>query len=271
MRKIIIASVVAGAFALPAFSAFAADAAPASPHTFTGNVTLASEYIFRGIEQTNGKPAIQGGFDYSHASGLYAGIWGSNISWLSDQSVWNGGSISAPIEVDVYGGYKSSFGGDWTYDVGVLQYVYPGTYTPGFVKPDTTEVYGAIGWKWLSLKYSHVVSSHIFGFVATPGGGDTRGSGYVDLTGTFDLGNGWGASAHVGHQTIKDYSDASYSDYKVGITKDVGFGTVGLAVTDTNAKGTGSGGTFDATNPYYNALGRDQGKSRAVLSFTKTL
>jgi uncharacterized protein (TIGR02001 family) len=270
MRKIIIASAVAGCFALPCVNALAdtapaaAPAAPAPTYTFTGNVTLASEYIFRGIEQTNGKLAIQGGFDYSHTSGFYLGTWASNISWLSDQASWWGESISAPIELDVYGGFKNTFGGgDWNYDVGVLQYVYPGSYPAGFTKPDTTEVYGAIGWKWLSLKYSSVVSSHIFGTV-TPTGGDTRGSGYLDLTGTWDLGNGWGASAHVGHQKIKDYGDASYSDYKIGITKDVGFGTVGLTFTDTNAKG-GSGEFYE------NAFGRNTGKSRAVVSFTKTL
>jgi uncharacterized protein (TIGR02001 family) len=263
MRKIIIASVVAGAFALPAFSAFAADAAPASPHTFTGNVTLATEYNYRGISQTNGLPAIQGGFDYSHASGFYAGVWGSNISWLSDTQA----PASAPIELDVYGGYKSSFaGGDWTYDVGVLTYNYPTkNYPSASAKADTTEVYGAIGWKWFSLKYSNVVSSHIFDWTTTTGG-DTSGSEYLDLTGTYDLGSGWGVSGHVGHQKIKDNGDASYSDYKIGITKDVGFGVVGLNLIDTNAKGNCS-----APAQAYCWAGRDQGKSTAVLSFTKTL
>jgi uncharacterized protein (TIGR02001 family) len=269
MRKILIASAVASAFAFPAVNAFAADAAPAAApaptYTFTGNVMLASEYIFRGLTQTNGKPAIQGGFDYSHASGLYAGVWGSNISWLSDAA--NGG-ISAPIELDVYGGYKNTFGGgDWNYDVGVLQYVYPETHnTATWVSPDTTEVYAAIGWKWLSLKYSHVVSSHIFGISANGNSGDTRGSGYVDLTGTYDLGNGWGVSAHAGHQTIKDYSDASYSDYKIGFTKDLGIGVVGVFYTDTNAKSCGD------TNPVQcNQFGRDMGQGRGVITFSKTL
>lgn len=246
-------------FAFP-FAAFAADAAPASPHTFTGNVSLASEYLYRGIAQTNGKMALQGGFDYAHASGVYAGVWGSNISWLSDA----GPGISAPLELDVYGGYKNSFaGGDWSYDFGVLTYNYPGTYPAGFTKPDTTELYGQIGWKFVSLKYSSVVSSHIFGFT-TPTGGKTNGSGYLDLSLNYDLGNGWGVNAHAGHQKIKDFGDASYSDYKLGVTKDLGFGTVGLYYSDTNAKG-------NAGEPYRNAFNRDLGKGRAVISFSKTL
>jgi uncharacterized protein (TIGR02001 family) len=264
MKKTLIAAAVTGIFALPTL-ALAADPAPAAPpYTLTGNVTLASEYIYRGIEQTYGKPAIQGGVDFVHSSGFYLGTWASNISWISDALP----GTSAPIEIDVYGGYKNSFaGGDWTYDVGVLQYVYPTSNFPaGANKPDTTEIYGAIGWKWLTAKYSHVVSSHIFGFgTATDPTGKTDGSGYLDLTGTYDLGNGWGVSAHAGHQKIKDNSDASYTDYKLGVTKDVGLGTVGLYYSDTNAKSCG-----DAT-PVYCVNGRDLGQGRVVLSFTKSL
>ncbi|HEY6896551.1 MAG TPA: TorF family putative porin [Rhodocyclaceae bacterium] len=266
LKKSLISTAVAAALMVPALSAFAADAAPAaeaapaSPHTFTANVTLASEYIYRGIAQTRGNPAIQGGFDYSHASGLYAGTWASSISWLGDTAAASG----AGMEWDIYGGYKNSFaGGDWNYDVGVLTYNYPGHYAAGIPRADTTELYGQIGYKWLTLKYSHVVSSHIFGWTSTTGG-KTDGSGYLDLSGSYDLGNGWGVAAHVGHQRIKDRATASYSDWKLGVTKDVGFGVVGLAYTDTNAKDTCSKGED------YCLGGYEAGKGTAVLSFTKT-
>lgn len=258
MKKILTIAAAASILSLPML-AIADDA----PYKFTGNVTLASEYIYRGIEQTAGKPAIQGGFDFTHSSGFYLGVWGSNISWISDGLP----GTTASIEMDVYGGYKNTFaGGDWNYDIGVLSYVYPVSNFPAnTTKPDTTEVYGAIGWKWLTLKYSHVVSSHIFGFNSATGG-DTRNSGYVDLTGTYDLGSGWGVSGHVGHQKIKDFSDASYTDYKIGATKDVGLGTVGLYYSDTNAKSCG-----DATPVYCNLNNRDLGKGRVVLTFSKSL
>src|ERR1051325_8201182 len=58
--------------------------APAAPPALTGNFGLFSQYIFRGLTQTNKEPAIQGGFDYAHASGFYLGTWASNISWLRD-------------------------------------------------------------------------------------------------------------------------------------------------------------------------------------------
>jgi len=260
MRKTLIATAVLAALAASS-SVMAEEAAPAE-HTFTANVTLASEYIYRGIGQTNRKPALQGGFDYSHASGLYAGVWGSNVSWLSDGR----SDVSSSAEIDLYGGYKNTFaGGDWNYDVGVLRYNYPGTYPSGYTKADTTELYGAIGWKWLTLKYSHVVSSHIFGFTGANGTDNTRGSGYLELNAAYDLGDGWGVLGHVGHQKIKNNDDASYTDYKVGVTKDVGFGTVGLSYWTTNAKACG-----DTPATYCNAFNKDLGEGRALLSFTKT-
>src|SRR5258707_3952457 len=89
IRKNLLAVVVASAFATPAavLAQTPAPAAPASDHTFTANVALASQYIFRGLTQTNEKPAIQGGFDYSHASGVYVGTWLSNINWFTDQNI----------------------------------------------------------------------------------------------------------------------------------------------------------------------------------------
>ena len=260
MKKIVLAILLASAFTAAPSMAQSIATEATSPHSFTGNVTLASEYVYRGIAQTNRKPAIQGGFDYAHSSGLYAGVWASNISWLSDTA---GAGISAPIEIDVYGGYKNTVGGgDFNYDVGVLTYNYPGSYAAGFTDPDTTEVYGSLGWKWLSAKYSYVVSSHIFGFVGT-NNEKTNGGDYFELNANYDLGNGWGVLGHIGHQKIKNNSNASYSDYKVGVTKDVGFGVVGLSYWDINAQG-------DAGQTYRNQFNKDLGKGTALLSFTKS-
>ena len=237
-----------------------------SPHSFTGNLTIASEYLYRGIAQTRGKPALQGGFDYAHSSGLYAGVWGSNISWIDDAVA----TASASLEVDIYGGYKGTIKGDLGFDVGVLTYNYPGRGKPsGAAKPDTTEIYGGLSYKWISLKYSHSTGS-LFGWT-TPTGGKTKGSGYVDLTGTWDLGSGFGVTAHVGHQKVKGFDPASYTDWKIGLTKDLGFGTLGVAYSDTNAKaGCAAGEAYcfvhhsSATDTY------DAGKGRLLVTFAKT-
>ncbi|MGD9787117.1 MAG: TorF family putative porin [Sulfuricellaceae bacterium] len=269
MRKLTHALVLAGVVGLPGVvmvpSAHAEEAA--SPHTFTANVTLASEYIYRGIAQTRGKPALQGGFDYSHSSGLYAGIWGSNISWISDGTA----GASASLELDVYGGYKGSITNDLGFDVGVLTYNYPGTGLPtGAANPNTTEVYGALNWKWLSVKYSHTTTS-LFGWTKTnDANAETKGSGYLDVSGNFDLGSGWGLNAHVGHQKVKDRSSASYTDWKLGVTKDLGFGTLGVAYTDTNANANCSNGEDYCFVKAGTGDTYDAGKGRAVVTFTKT-
>jgi uncharacterized protein (TIGR02001 family) len=272
MNKKLIALAVAGALTTPLF-AVAADA-PASPHTFTGNVTLASEYLYRGIAQTRGKPAVQGGFDYAHASGLYAGIWGSNITWINDGLA----GASAGVEVDVYGGYKGAITDDIGFDVGVLTYNYPGTgKTPGgILKQDTTEVYGALSWKWLTLKYSHSTTA-LFGWAKKGTVNDkTSGSGYLELNAAYDLGDGWGITGHVGHQKVKGNSWASYTDYKVGVTKDLGFGVLGAAYSTTNANDSCTGNAATSAKDVYcfvNNNGTDAyeaGKGRLLVTFGKT-
>ena len=280
MKKTTLVTTTLAAFALSftchAQTAAPATAAPASPHTLTGNVMLASEYLYRGIAQTRGKPAIQGGFDYGHASGLYAGVWGSNISWIGDAIP----GASASLEVDIYGGYKGAISGDLGYDLGVLTYNYPGTgkTVAGFqeLKQDTTELYGALSWKWLTVKYSHSTSA-LFGWAKTGTLTDkTKGSGYLEVNATYDLGNGWGIAGHAGHQKVKGNSDASYSDYKLGVTKDVGFGSLGLAYSATNAKDNCSGNAMASANDVYCFVNNngsnayDSGKSRVLLTFGKT-
>lgn len=257
MKKSLIALALVSAFAAPTF---AEEAAPAPTPALTGNIGVVSNYIFRGISQTQNHPALQGGFDYNHASGFYVGTWASNVAWVtrSDYKYKDNNSL----EVDLYGGYKGAFADDFTYDVGLIKYYYPGT-SMGNVTPDTMEVYGAIGWKFITLKYSQTISQYMVGWSGT-NGENTRGSGYLDLSANYDLGDGWGVQAHVGHQKIKHYSDASYTDWKLGVTKDVGFGVVGLAYTDTNANTCGD------SSPAYCWNSKNVAKGNAVLSFTKS-
>src|SRR5574340_1096378 len=92
-------------------AALAADAT-ASPHMFSANVGLATDYIFRGISQTSHNPALQGGIDYMHASGLYAGVWGSNVSWIADSGAVATGSVT--LELDTYLGFRNGIAEDFS-------------------------------------------------------------------------------------------------------------------------------------------------------------
>lgn len=237
-----------------------------SPHSFSANVGVTTDYIFRGVTQTQHDPAVSGGVDYSHASGFYAGTWLSTQSWVET----NGSAVAgdayktdSALEVDLYAGYKGSLG-DLGYDVGAIHYYYPGDMFAGSVTPDTTEVYLAGSWKMLTLKYSHVVSDYFIGWGSvTPGSAyKTRGSNYLELNATHDLGGGWGVLGHIGHQKVKhdDLNLASYTDWKVGVSKDVGFGTVTAAYSDTNAN----------TAAYGNWDGEDVAKGVFSVSFAKT-
>lgn len=233
----------------------------------TANVGLVSDYVFRGISQVSHSPAIQGGIDYAHSSGFYAGVWGSNVSWIADTGAVGTGSVT--MELDTYLGFKNAFAEDFSYDVGFIRYNYLGKYTPaaGFAKADTDEIYGAIGYKWLTAKYSYGLGQ----FLTVPG---AKGTNYLELNASVPVADsGFIVAAHVGKQTYKGTAaDAAaailtgapgtgtptYTDYKLGVTKDISGYVLGLAYTSTNAS------TF-YTTPVANSK---LGKGTAALSLT---
>lgn len=213
MRKTFINAAVAAALVAGASGVSLADESPIS-----ANVSLVSDYQYRGYSQSNENIAIQGGFDYAHSSGLYVGVWGSSIDWLD-----KGGA-----EVDLYVGFSNDIGDtDFSYDVGVLQYFYPGGEVGG-EDPDTTEAYIGVGWKFLSFKYSYAFTD-LFGTK------DSDGSQYYDLSADFDIGAGFALGLHVGRQQIEGDNWDSYNDWKVGVSKDYVGLTFGLDYVDTSA------------------------------------
>jgi uncharacterized protein (TIGR02001 family) len=260
MRKSILAAAVAAAFVSPVAVTTAnaqAAAAPASPHTFTGNVSVASEYRFRGISQSYKLPALQGGFDYSHASGFYVGNWNSSVSG----NTYNNG---AALEMDFYGGWKTEFSNGIGLDIGGLYYYYPGSYyQSGFAangkkKYDNFELYLGLSYKWLSAKYSYATTDYfglngsalgnavyqavdssntaIAGATAGTTTSNSKGSQYFELNANYEIAPKWTLVGHVGHVTVKNYSALSYTDYKIGVTFDAGFATLGAALVGTDAK-----------------------------------
>ncbi len=233
----------------PAAAPAAPAAEPASP--WSVNAGIASSYIYRGLNQSGFKPALQLGADYAPEAGFYMGVWGSSIRWLKDYGISNGNA-----EIDIYAGYKGTISG-LTYDLGVLQYYYPGSLKSGATRPDTTEVYLAGTYQMFTLKYSHTVSPSIF---AIP---NARNSSYVELNASFPLMDNLNLNVHAGHQSIKGTSAGSYSDGKAELAYDFGNGfALSGGVTATNAeKGfyTPAGEKFQGkTTPY------------ALLKYTKS-
>jgi len=278
--------------------AFVADepAAEVEVSPITANVSVVSDYRYRGLSQSNFKPAIQGGFDYAHESGFYIGNWNSSISWIGDQYGPNGGfsgknaagtQVSAPIEMDFYAGFKKELIGEgFASDFGFLQYYYPTSGIPntgGYTaNPNTSEVYAAQNFTFGPVtgfaKVSYAVST-LFGTV------NSTGSYYPDLTMNYDTGV-WGLAlnGHVGYQYVAgnvkngstnwvaslpngttNSSLYSYTDWKLGVTKDFGAGlSAAVAYVGTNAA------TALGAYSYSSPSGKNLGKAGGLISLTKT-
>lgn len=264
MRKLALAAVFAAVFASPlaVSTAQAQTAAPAAAptpdYTLTGNLTIASDYRFRGVSQTLLGPTIQGGIDFTHnPTGIYLGNWNSNVSGVTYP---NGNGA----EMDFYGGWRHSWG-DWGIDVGALYYYYNKAYlggSPNAANVATTssslnnlEGYISASWKFISVKYSYAFTNYfgmrgdigantlskdcfVSGTCTTNLGnnGDSKGSQYYEVNASYEIVPKWTLSGHVGHVNVRHYGALNYTDYKVGIAYAFDSGwTLGAAAVGTDA------------------------------------
>jgi len=221
-------------------SAWASD----SPHTVTGNLGIYSDYAFRGVSQTAGEPAIQGGFDYAHASGVYLGTWASNVT---EAMYVDADGNTSNLEWDIYGGYSGKIDDDLGYNVGLLKYYYPGA-----THFDTLEAYAGITWKWFGLKASYNLDDYF-------GAADSDGTVYWDASFNYELPAQVMLSLHYG-VTAAEGNAVDYNDWKVGVSKDFAGFVVGLAYTDT-----------DLTDAEQGLVkGEDVKDGRLIVSVSKT-
>lgn len=200
-----------------ASTAHATDA-PASP--VTGNVAITTDYMFRGLTQTWGRPAIQGGADYVASSRFAAGFWDSSISQSSYPR--------AAMELDLYVSYGRTFGHGWSWRAGLYGYLYPGGNLDQ-AKPrlpsrsfDTLEANVALSWKGFALKYNRALTDYFGADVEEGYLGSSRGTSYLQLDATLPLHGAWSLALHAGHThyttalavPLADGArDPSYSDF----------------------------------------------------------
>ncbi|KQQ33828.1 hypothetical protein ASF61_12365 [Duganella sp. Leaf126] len=230
--------------AVQAQQAPAAAAEPVPDNQVTYNVAAVSDYRYRGISQTRLQPAVQGGVDYvNNPTGVYVGAWATNIKWIKD------GGGDASYEFDLYAGKRGQITDTFAYDVGGLAYYYPSNKLS--TSANTFELYAQVSAGPFSVKYSHS-TSNLFG---TP---DSKNSGYLDGQFNYDVYDGYTLNLHAGHQNVKNNGALSYSDYKVGVTKDFGVFSLGVAAIKTN------------TDAYVGRNGKNLGKSGAVVTISKT-
>ncbi len=202
----------------------------AEEHEISGNVALATDYRFRGISQTGRDPAIQGGFDYGHESGLYIGTWASNVSFTE------GGT-----EIDLYAGWGTDLSENVALDLGVLYYGYPSDEDADYV-----EIYGSLGFYGvtLGLNYSPEYTY------------DTGSYFYLYGAYSLPLGENFSLDLNLGLNQFEDDNLESflgaadvgknYLDYSIGVSTSVVGVDLTLAYVGTDIdKSDCFGGTKD--------------------------
>jgi len=265
MKKTLIAMALAS-LTLPAL---AQQKAPEPEYTISGNFGIFSDYRFRGISQTDLKPAVQGGFDFAHKSGFYLGNWNSNIA--------SNTAVNGNIEMDFYGGYKFEASGIG-FDVGTIYYSYPGAgsnVTAALATSpedfDTHEVYFGASYGPLSLKTSYTVSDGYFGIARTYTAGSAnmtgtaKGTLYYDLSFATEIAPKTTVSAHVGYLDLDGVTgEFDITDFRVGISYDLGPAVLGLSAY-SNDIGNNAKAAFTSAN-----ASKKLYKSGAVISLSKT-
>lgn len=182
-----------------------------------GNIGATSNYIWRGVTQTNDRAAVSGGLDYSHDSGFYLGAWASNLD-------------GSQYELDLYGGYGMDIGA-LGLDFGLISYEYP-------VEPDDyfREVYFNGSWSVLNFGVAYTFDSEDDSSAEF-----SSGDIYLSLGADFDLGNDWGVGAYIGDYDFDDSDGEDYTHYGVAVSKAAGdFGDLTFAIDKNDLDASGA-------------------------------
>lgn len=211
------------------------------------NLGAVSDYRFRGISQTQNAPAVQGGIDYVHASGLYAGNWNSSVS----SEVYTNG---AGLESDLYAGYRTKVGGV-VVDMGSYNYVYARAGSTAGTKFDTSEVYVAATYGPVTVKASQAVTDY-FGIA------NSRGTRYYQADVAYPIAPKWTVTAHAGQTAVANSSTLSFVDYNIGATYDLKGWAISAKYHMNSAMGSGVVGANTVA-------GQDLTKNTFVVSATR--
>jgi len=191
MRKIEKALLICGVFLL--------SSTPGQAQDVSANVTLSTDYVFRGFTQTDHSPAIQGGFDFS-ASDFYAGSWASNVDFIDDTN----------IELDLYAGITPTLG-EYAFDIGGVFYAYPGS-PDAAGEQDFVEVFAGISRAYASVSWD-VKLSYSSDFYL-----ETGPAWYREIGVAFPLGDSLSLDGRFGSSAFDDLPAADYEDYQLGLT-----------------------------------------------------
>jgi uncharacterized protein (TIGR02001 family) len=205
---------VGGAVIAPAAGPGTADEAPA----LTWNLALTSDYVFRGISQTDFGPAAQGGLDYSfgHGSGLYVGAWASGVDY--------GDADGPDVELDTYAGWSHDVSDAWNLDLSLVHYAYLGS-SDAYGNVDYLEAIGKTTWNdAITLMVGYAPDYANLG----------ASTWYFNLGGSWDVGHDVALNAGIGHTKFSD-GLGSYDDWNLGLSRQ--FGPVNAAINYYDTSG----------------------------------
>ena len=173
----------------------------AQAYEVSANVTIASDYRFRGISQNDTEIALQGGFDIAFDNGLYLGTWGSQVAFNDPDS------SDAGLELDYYIGYGGNLTEEVSYDVGYLYYDYPGSDATEFDLTgkrdlDYQELYGSLSYKGGTLGFAYSDDYFL----------ETGEFWYLYADYGFELPHGFSLGFHVGYNKFENKSTDSGKD-----------------------------------------------------------
>ncbi|MGB5569317.1 MAG: TorF family putative porin [Sedimenticolaceae bacterium] len=199
---------------------------------FSANIGATSNYVWRGVTQTDNGAAVSGGLDYAHDSGFYAGTWASNVDF----------GDGSGAEVDLYGGFGNKLDNGLGYDVGATYYAYPNYDDSNF-----SEIYGSLSYKYFTAGINYTVWSQVDD---TKGVNETfiEGDTYYYLSGSYEIKPTWTLGGTVGYYDFKDDGkegiDTSYSFAQLDVGKGAGdFGDFTFSVSKAG-KESGSNDTL---------------------------
>lgn len=257
VRGLLAAAAFVGAFAAaPAFADEASDI------TITGSATIASQYRFRGLSQSDNLPVVQAAITATHASGFYVGVWGSSAESSSRTSVspiYIGGS-----EIDVFGGYTKELAGV-TFDGGVYGYIYPGAAGGNYFElyGSVAKTYGPVKGK-LGVNFAPAQKVFDYNFTSS-----TRNNTYVygDLSSGIP-GTPISLHGHLGYTAGGFDFGRQYLDYSVGASYSWKALTLDASIVGTDLSRNSLVGTFGPAGSFSNEQAYRQAKTVGVVSLT---
>ena len=192
-------------------------AGPSPAAEVSGYVTLTTDYVRRGVTQSDSDPAVQLGVDAGFANGIYAGVWGSTVD------IENGPTRSRDTEVNYYLGYEHDTGKDWRVSANVVAYSYPGQ--TGNIDYDYVEyTLGAIFADTLWLQYSYSPELYLDGY----------DSHNYDLYAERALNTTWTIGGGGGYYDTSSLSGDGYWYAQLGATATLRYADIDIRVHDTS-------------------------------------